>query len=351
MKKLFDFIIVILLYTILPNNFIIAQSEPASGGGVFSGFSNIKRRILIRPGVLFPANVSNAYTNAIPVGDGTYYFKFDLVKGGMYNFIFQAYINGSWQYEQIPNRGKFPVTTNSTPSILSDPDGGYITTIDGYARRVITIPDNASVYYVYCNFGHHPNPPSLEAIPGDNHIILKIKSEGRWGYLEPDVEYGGWFEIYKSTNDRGPYTFITNLSAGMGNYVYFTDTNVTNYKTYYYVAIARDAYKNTNSSVIRGPLTKEIDIPDYNTCVEQDNIDANMYSGYAQQQMVIPKEQVKVIFKVENIKWDVVEQNNYIVYLTPWEKDGRKYFFKPAARIVKVKPCPCVTEGGKKDGG
>ncbi len=315
----------------------ILLTQPAPSYGVKSQFSSIQRRLLIKQGILYSADINDVITNAIPVGDGTYYFKLDLIRGGIYNFIFQAKMNNNWVYEQIPNTGAFPTSTNNNS--VSDKKGGTITRLDnGNVRREITVPINGDAYYVFCNFGHHPNPPTLIGKPGDKKIILTIKPIGRWGYLQPDVVYGGKVSLYKAKVDRGPYTFLTNLYFNGENSITYTNKNLVNGTTYYYVAIVYDAYNGTNLSVIRGPLEKEIDVPDYDTYISQDNIDANMFSGYSLQDSITPEKAIKVIFKVENIKWDVVKKNNYLVWLTPWNKDGRLYFNKLPGRILRIKP-------------
>lgn len=312
------------------------SAQPTTNYGINGSFSNIERRILLKQGTLNSADIVNAVENAQPVGDGTYYFQINLIKGADYNFIFQSKVNNVWQYEQIPNKGSFPASVDN-PAGVTEKKGGSITKMgDDNVRRKITISTSGSAYYVFCNYGHHPNPPSLEAIPKDGKVLLKIKSEGRWGYSEPDVEYGGWFAVYRSTSDRGPYTFLTNLSAGSGSYVHYTNTGLANETTYYYVAVAYDSYAGTNAVIRKGPFDKEVDIPDYDTSVDQENIDANMYSGYSSQGSVIPHQQIKVIFKVENIDWDVVKEKDYVVYLTPSDKNGRTYLNKICGRIVRV---------------
>ncbi len=313
----------------------VGNSQPAPNYGVKGGFTNTERRLLLRQGTLYSADLNSIISNAEPVGDGTYFFKVNLIKGGIYNFIFQAKVNNNWQYEQIPNTGAFPISTNNNN--VTDKKGGKITKMDdGNVRRKITVPLTGSECFAFCNFGHHPNPPLIDAEPGDGSIKLKIKAEGRWGYIEPDVVYGGYVELYRSTIDKGPYTYITNLSVNNDGYAYFTNTGLQNEATYYYVAIAYDAYQGTNASLKRGPLEKEIDVPDYDTYISQDNIDANMFSGYAEQAAITPHKAIKVIFKVDNIKWDVVEKNNYLVWLTPVNKDARFYLNKLPGRIVKV---------------
>ncbi len=312
-------------------------AQPATNYGVNGSFSNIERRIFLKQGTLNSAEIVDAVSSAVPVGDVTYYFKVDLIQGADYNFIFQAKVNNVWQYEQIPNKGSFPTSVDS-PGSVTDKNGGIITKMgDDNIRRKITIPTSGATNYVFCNYGHHPNPPSIEAVPLDGEVLLKIKSKGRWGYMEPDVEYGGKYLVYRSTTDKGPYTFITNLSAGSGNYVFFTNRGLANETTYYYVAIAYDSYGGTNASIRRGPFDKEVNIPDNDTYIDQENIDANMFSGYSTQNSVIPHQAIKVIFKVENIDWDVVSKKDHLVYLTPNEEDGRLYWNKIPARAVKVR--------------
>jgi hypothetical protein len=312
------------------------SAQPASGYGVKGSFSNVPRRILVRQGNLLSADVPDADTNAIPVGDGTYYFRQDLIKGGKYNFIFQAKTKGAWQFEQLPPRGTFPVSVDN-PSTPTDKKGGIINVMaDNNIRRTITVPSSGSAYYVFCNYGHHPNPPSLETVPQDGSVVLKVRSSGRWGYFEPDVEYGGHFQIYRSQSGGGPYVFVTNIAASGGLVSSFTDHNVVNGNTYYYVATAVDAYGGTNAVIRQGPFDKEVSLPDNNSFVDQQNPDASMYSGYSGELNVMPKQAVKVIFKVENIDWDTVEEHSRIVYLTPLEADGRYYMDKPCARISRV---------------
>ncbi|MBU1077317.1 MAG: hypothetical protein KKH98_08490 [Spirochaetes bacterium] len=330
-KKVLFFTIIFLLIT----SFV--QAQPSTNYGVHGSFSNISRRLLLKQGILNSAGTIDADSNAIPVGDGTYYFLKNLIQGAEYNFIFQANVNNTWQYEQIPNKGSFPASVDN-PSGVTEKKGGTITRmVDDNVRRKITVPTSGSIYYVFCNYGHHPNPPSLEAIPQDSEVLLKVRSQGRWGYIEPDVEYGGWFSIFRSITDKGPYTFLTNLYARSGSTVLYTNRGLANETTYYYTVLAYDSYGGTNAIIRRGPFDKEVDIPDYNSYIDQENIDANMYSGYSAQSTVIPHQAIKVIFKVEHIDWDIVKEKNFLVYLTPDEEDGRTYWNKIPARIIKTR--------------
>jgi len=112
----------------------------------------------------------------------------------------------------------------------------------------------------------------------------------------------------------------------------FIDTDVTNGNTYYYVAISYDAYQGTNVS----PFDKEVEVPDFNTSLNQLYIDANMSSGYSPEKMTVPNAKVKIIFKVQNIDWPTVVEKNKLVWLTPWDKDARFYQYKIPARIERV---------------
>ena len=313
-----------------------AQPVPFVNSGVNTNFGKIPKRLLLNQGLVKSADIQNALTNAIPVGDGTYYFRADLVQGAAYNFIFQAKVNGSWYYEQLPPRGTFPLSID-LPGGVSDKAGGTIVrTSDNNIRRSFTVPISGSAAYLFCNFGHHPNPPNVTASPLDGKILLQIRSSGRWGNSEPDVEYGGSYALYKSTIDKGPYQFLARLPGGMGSVSAYTDSAVGNSTNYFYVVMASDAYNNTNVIIRRGPFDKEVSLPDNDSFVNQENIDANMYSGYSSQAGAVPRQAVRVIFKVENIDWDTVHENQNIVYLTPWEEDGRIYIDKPSARIVRV---------------
>ena len=154
------------------------MTQPAPGPGATGGFTNLQRRILLRGGSVFAATTNDALTNSfIPVGDGTYYCRVDLTKNGTYNFIFQIYVNGKWVYEQLPAGGTFPVSILSN-SVTSN-TGGSITKIDGDIRRLITVPDygTGTNFYVFCNFGHHPNPPEISLIPVSyTHLTLPTKA-------------------------------------------------------------------------------------------------------------------------------------------------------------------------------
>lgn len=310
------------------------MTQPAPGPGATGGFTNLQRRILLRGGSVFAATTNDALTNSfIPVGDGTYYCRVDLTKNGTYNFIFQIYVNGKWVYEQLPAGGTFPVSILSN-SVTSN-TGGSITKIDGDIRRLITVPDygTGTNFYVFCNFGHHPNPPEISLIPGNNQVTVRIKSQGRWDNSpEPDVIYGGYFALYKSSIAGGPYVLVTNLTPDTNGETEFIDTDVTNGNTYYYVAISYDAYQGTNVS----PFDKEVEVPDFNTSLNQLYIDANMSSGYSPEKMTVPNAKVKIIFKVQNIDWPTVVEKNKLVWLTPWDKDARFYQYKIPARIERV---------------
>ncbi len=313
------------------------QAQPAPNFGAKGGFTNIPKRMLLKQGTLQSADALSLYTNALPVGDGTYYFQANLIQGADYNFIFQSRLGSTWQYEQLPPQGSFP-TSVDLPGGVTDLKGGrIIKTSDNNIRRKITVPTAGGAYYVFCNFGHHPNPPVVTATPSDSKVILSIKSIGRWGYAEPDVEFGGRYVIYSSTMQGGPYQYVDTISAGNGFPVKYTNSGLTNSSTYYYVVMAYDSYGGTNSVTRQGPFEKEVALPDNGSYVDQLRIDANMFSGYSSEMDVIPKAPVKVIFKVENIDWEVVEEKDHLVYLTPLEMDGRYWFDKQPARIVRVR--------------
>lgn len=324
-------LITLITFITLTSSFLIAQ--PAPGPGATGTFTNLQRRLLLRGGSVFASTTNDALTNSfIPVGDGTYYCKVNLTKNGVYNFIFQLYVNGKWVYEQLPAGGTFPVSIISN-SVTSN-TGGSIMKIDNDIRRKVTVPNYGSGtnFYLFCNFGHHPNPPMLSLLPDDNKVTVKIKSEGRWdGSPEPDVIYGGYFALYRSSQAGGPYALITNLQPQIPETVY-TDTAVTNGHTYYYVAISYDTYQGTN----RGPFDKEVSVPDFDTFIDQLYIDANMSSGYSLEKYGIPNVRVKIIFKVQNIDWPTVVEREKLVWLVPWDKDARFYYNKIPARIERI---------------
>lgn len=252
MKMVVLFVVITILLNVL---YLFSQENIVS-----SPWSEIPKTIYIQRGLITSAwdNRYTTFYHMIPVGDGTYVAKVELLTGNFYNFIFFASTNGVVYYDTVPSEGSddaffvstFPVNTknviNSEYKYLA-----YYGKINGDARRILVIPPHlqpGTTLYVYSNWASKPLPPqNFRARPGNKKVELSWDAPyGYWGaggesFKSADVLYGGYYEILRSTAPEGDYVRISTVA---GNVFTYTDYSVENGKRYYYVLVVHDAYKS-----------------------------------------------------------------------------------------------------------
>jgi len=308
-----------------------------------STWGQLGKSIMIHPGLTTGAwdegGRSDATNSGLadpmtPVGDGTYQYKAWLTPGVTYNFIFFAWTSSSpptglsantTYYDIIPNSGSGKgMVTSTSSSTISGTNTSWFVNISGDARRAVWIPASLgsnATYWVFSNFGSSPTLTQVNAVPGNQSVSLSWTPYGEWGTGDEtmkaaDVIAGGMYHIYRSSNQpSGSWNFELILSTS-GEHMSYTDTNVTNGTTYYYVVISSDAYDGTGLiSNLYSPQTAS----------------STTYQASAQ-----PRQPIPVYFKVEKLDWDYVEKHGFIVYLTPKGFDARTYPNKIPARITRV---------------
>ncbi len=296
-----------------------------------TNWAKLGKKIAIQPGLNISAWLDRGIvSNMKPVGDGTYIIKLDLTPGYYYNFLFYGDTTNSvpdglspnyTYYDQVPSKGRILTSTSSNGTGFSTNYAYYGAVGDNYdARRVVYVPEfgSGTNFYVFNNFSDKPLPPEkFDAIPQDGQVILNWNyPKGNWGQLDANVIAGGSYYIY--TNTSGPtnnFGVLTNLK---GNITSFTHTGLVNGTTYYYFIVSSDAYTGVSGT----PLT---------------NMRSASNSAYA-----TPNSYMPVYFKVQDIRWDYVKKHQFLVWLTPSDRDGRSYWDKVPGRVVR-----CVVEGDK----
>ncbi len=344
MRKSYLVLSLTVCFLLLVSNCLLFTDE--GGAGADSEWGKIQKKIVIRSGLNISAwddddnradvTLSQYGVRAVtmtPVGDGTYSIRFDLIPGMYYNFTFFAFSTqpvqgieqGRIYYDAVPNSGTdigfITSTSNVTPVFNNTFSGGYIS-IGLDARRYIYIPDwiePGTTFYVYCNWASTPTVVNnFNAKPGNNEVKLSWSEPyAYWGtsnelYKAIDVIAGGCYNILRATSPDGPYSIVASTP---GWCFLWTDTDVANGQTYYYAIFSSDAYKGS-------PDTQLADI--------------NLVSGYSYS-VATPGEGIPVRFRVEDIDWEYIEKNGFIVWLTPenvYDKYSSEH--KVPARVVKV---------------
>ncbi len=323
-KYIFNEIIIFLLFFITSSLY----SQYAN-----TNWANLKKKIAIYPSLNESAWLGKGIvTNMVPVGDGTYEIKLNLTPGEYYNYIFFVYTEAnseaglapySTYYDQVPTIGYIPASTTS--NTIQFTNIAYYGAVGDNrdARRIIKVPlfltNAGSKLYVFNNFSEAPKPPEkVEALPGDKKIILNwYPAKGQWNIEDINVKIGGRYSIYyNSTGADANFTFLTDV---MGNVTTYTHRGLVNGTTYYYVIVSVDAYQKSPFE------TKTSDLP-----VTNGSTTAQAYAT--------PYTTMPVYFKVENIKLNIVKKENYLVWLTPSDKDGRLWWNKYPARMAIATP-------------
>ncbi len=327
--RLYNLILSLVLFIVLEMSFLYSQQANTNWG-------KITKKIAVYPSLNDSAWLGKGIvTNMVPVGDGTYEVKLNLTPGQIYNYIFFAqtddnppdglYPNSTY-YDQVPTLGNIPTSKNS--NVVQYTNYAYYGAVgeNRDARRIIKVPDTNVIhtgekFYVFNNFSDSPKPPDkVEALPGDKQIILHwYPAKGQWNIEDINVKIGGKYRIYyNSTGADSNFSLLTEID---GNITSYTHTGLVNGTTYYYVIVAVDAYLGSKSSPFP---TMTSDLP-----VTNGTLTAQSYAT--------PNSKIPVYFKVENIDMEVVKKNDYLVWLTPSDKDGRFYYNKLPGRMAVVK--------------
>jgi len=292
-----------------------------------------------------------------PVGDGTYEIKIDLVPGAVYNYIFGARIiqdglagfaAGSDYPEPVPDGSQTDDKGNyatqdpgtfislSSTSYVPPSDGGvtYIS-IGGDSRRKLVMPsvDPGTTIYVFNNFGSLPRGVANYSVSiTSGRVDLRWQGAlGTWGAGSPSVDLlGGRTLIYVSTsNATGPYSLLANLAGTTTSY---THSGLSNGTSYYYIFVSSDPYTGFTRSTYTATKTLWANLSRYtppDTTWSSDQYAHNDKYGK-------PSGPVPVYFKVENIDEKYVSEHGSIVYMTPWDEDGRVYRRKIPGVLVTV---------------
>jgi hypothetical protein len=290
------------------------------------------------------------------VGDGTYEMKVDLVPGAVYNYIFGARImQNNWGFaagsdytEPVPDgtqtddKGNYASTDPGTFVSLSSTaysapsDGGvYYISIGGDARRKLVMPsvDPGTTIYVFNNFGSIPRGVANYSVSiSSGRVDLKWQGAlGTWGAGAPSVDaLGGRTIIYVSTsNAGGPYSLLADLAGTATSY---THTGLSNGTSYYYIFVSSDGYTGLTRSTYTATKTLWANLARYSP--SDTSWDSGSYTH--NDKYGKPSGPVPVYFKVENIDEDYVREHGNVVYLTPWDEDGRIYRRKIPGVLVSA---------------
>lgn len=298
-----------------------------------TNWAKLDKYLVIQPSLNVSAWENRSIvSNMVPVGDGTYQVKLDLTPGQYYNFLFMAKTGSNpplgldvdtTYYDQSPGQGYIPTSKNpDTVQYTNHAWYGQVSE-DNDQRRILLVPNlgTGESLYVFNNFNESPNPPdTVEALPGDGRIILNwSKAQGSWNQDDVNILAGGEYTIYYNNVDASSnYTALTTVE---GNVTSYTHTGLANGVTYYYIIVTKDAYMQSTGYPFP---QKSSDLPP-------------LAGEAGNQAYATPRGTMPVYFKVEQINWKIVEEKNYLVWLTPSSEDGRVYNRKVPGRIIKVK--------------
>lgn len=308
----------------------------------------------------------NKIATMTPVGDGTYSYQLNLIPNSQYNFLFFAIpaistgglTAGTTYAEPVPNNGSadagtFLSTQAAGGLVLKQagavgaggPGSVLYNTANGDGRRVLTMPDltTGDTVYVFNNFASTPTGVTNYSIAASSSSPAggKIKLNwggglGYWGTGFPAADtLGGSYAIYRATGTGVSYP-VTLQTTLAGTATTWTDTSVPETIFYYYIIVASDAYSNPTNP------TSQTAFANLRRAVPTDGTswsDVNNNDKRAK-----PANAVPVIFKVENYDEDYVKAHGGIVYMTPWNEDGRVYPDKVPGTILKAK-VPSTGEG------
>ena len=321
-------------------SFLLFPLQASAGQYAADTWAQVSRYIAVHPGTTeavwedaAKSQVTNGLMQMTAVGDGTYRALIPLTPGATYNFLYFAKTGASppaglqpnsTYFDAVPSGGNIQsgtqplkVTKYETSAIAPARYGAIGTNFD--ARRVITVPSNlvpGDTFYVYGNFADRPiSIKNFDANAVDTKTV-RLSWEapyGNWGQggesmKAADVIAGGKFIIYRNTS--GSTTTYTKLSEIAGSDTSYTDTNLTQGTTYYYVMVAKDAYQG--------------DTPD--------SPFVQLVSDTTPQDTAIPNAPVRVRFKVHNLDPEYVERHGHVVYLT--REDEHDIYFARRLRGV-----------------
>ncbi len=252
------------LFTVLA---VLGLSAPARAGATASdSWGAVVKYIAINPGTSVSvwkeasrSLVTNGSVSMTPVGDGTYEYIVGLNAGQSYNYIFYAQAGWpappglvAWNeyYDVMPANGVIRCSSNGKTWNMPDTTA-YYSSVNYDARRVLNIPGTMApgdTLYVFNNFAETPGTVNnfFAAAEGDTQIRLTWDGVyGHWGtggeaFKAADVLAGGTFEIYRGTNESGPFTRIATIDGLLST---FLDSNLVAGDTYYYCVRALDAYR------------------------------------------------------------------------------------------------------------
>ena len=315
----------------IPIFIIILAATFSFGQSASSNWGKLQKVLVIQPSLNISAwNDRSFVTNMVPVGDGTFEVKMMLTPGQSYNYLLEAKTGSnapaglpkyySW-VDQPPSIGVIPASRYpSTVEFTNVAKYGSVTKSQD-ARRILTVPYLApgESLYVFNNFNASPKlPASLQALPGNGKAILNWSTpQGNWNADDINVLAGGRIMVYSSTAPDSNFILTSTLP---GNATSYTQTGLVNGTTYYYILAVSDAYTQASNQPFENKSTPLP--PPYGSA-----------SGAVS---TTPRGTIPVYFKVENIKWEVVSNRNYLVWLTPAEEDARTYAQKIAGRITRV---------------
>lgn len=302
-----------------------------------------------------------AFAQMTSVGDGTYYCKYNLYPGAVYNYMFFATfgsstpptgITGGTTYYDCPrdsgdDAAFFVAVDSNNPTGTRRAGAAYFGAGNdsGDSRRILVVPQDTgyslsstSGVWVYNNWSS-TGVANVDAIPVSNTSLnVTLGAYTTWGtgesYKSIDIYGGGKWFLYRATDLTGTYGLIaSSTSANLGANMTYLDEGLTTGTTYYYIAVTSDAYKGAmNALAADGCLVRQLTggatgpyAPSY------DQPSEISYDDYARPAAAIP-----VYFKVEAPNWDYIAEHDYIVYLTPVGKDGREWPYKMPGRICRV---------------
>lgn len=361
MKKLLVFATCFLM--LAAGAFAVADFEFSGGGeGAETGasaYGNLQKYISLQTGTTVSVwnDRGDIFTSSamIAVGDGTYYIKQNLYPGVVYNFMFIGVTTGTapngltayTSYYDCALTGGYDAgffVATSSEDVAGTRVGGaayYSNQIGGDSRRFVRIPNDTPYdtnsttgVWIYSNWSSSP-VVSVAAVPsGNTQIDVTVGAYSSWGVSEEykaiDVYGGGAWHIYKSSDIGATYALLASSTAlELGAYLTTTDTGLDTGSTYYYIAIASDAYHGlANAISADASLTTQLAdgavAPSATPTTETANATAR------------PSGLIPVYFKVEAPDWDYIEQHDNVVYLTPVGQDGRIWRDKVPGKICRV---------------
>lgn len=332
------------------------------GPGAHADFGSMPKFISLQQGTTAAAwdNVGNVFVSSpmIAAGDGTWYIKANLFPGAEYNFVFRS-TTGATPPTGLTANATYrdcPRTSGDDTAFFVARDSAAVTAtrIPGAAqfknvgptgsdsRRFFVVPQDTgytvsspSGVWIYNNWSSSPVVTLSAGTLSASSLGIKIGAHSTWGtseeYKAIDVYCGGIWYLYRATDLGGTYSLIaSSTAANLGSLMTFTNEGLTTGTTYYYVAVASDAYRGAmNTLAADGCLTR---------LLADGTIDASGktpavagYDTYGRPAAAIP-----VYFKVEAPDWDYIEKNDYIVYLTPVGVDGRVWPWKMPGKVIRV---------------